>query len=128
MRGYAQASQTDRSHCTYMGGDALTHHGHYDVITSFLPFIVPEPCLDWGLPLSYLQPQRFLAHTVSLLTPGGCLLIMNQGADEYAIQADLLEPYLDEHRPVLRLEWTGDMPETPWAYEEPRYGWRLIKL
>jgi hypothetical protein len=53
---------------------------------------------------------------------------MNQGADEYAIQADLLDPYLQEAHPILRLEWTGDMPPTPWAYEEARYGWRFIKL
>ncbi|MDH4379609.1 MAG: class I SAM-dependent methyltransferase [Vampirovibrionales bacterium] len=127
-RGYAKSSQTDRSQCTYQGGDAMAHTGHYDVITSFLPFIIPEPCLDWGLPLSYLQPQAFLAHLVSLLKPGGCLLVMNQGADEYAIQADLLDPYLQETHPILRLDWTGEMPVTPWAYEETRYGWRLIKL
>jgi hypothetical protein len=127
-RGYAKNSQTDRSHCTYVGGDAMAHRGNYDVITSFLPFIIPEPCLDWGLPLSYLQPQEFLAHVVSLLKPSGCLLILNQGADEYAIQANLLDPYLQEGHPILRLDWTGEMPVTPWAYEEARYGWRLIKL
>lgn len=121
-QGHARSYIVNDPHITYIAGDVMEHHDKYDVISSFLPFIVPEPCLNWGLPLSKLQPQAMLSHLVDLLEPGGVLLIMNQDNDEDAVQAELLAR---EQR--LEVVWHDALPESFLLYEYTRYGWTCVK-
>jgi hypothetical protein len=75
--------------CQYIGGSVVDLGGPYDVITWFLPFVRPGPLRAWGLPARCFEPARLCAHVVSLLAPGGCLLVINQGESERDAQAAL---------------------------------------
>lgn len=87
---------------TFVAGDALDHHARYHAISLFYPFVLPGPLVKWGLPLNQYRPQKLLAHVWSLLEPGGCLLVVNQGHGEWAAQKDLytelgLAPSLEQY-------------------------------
>ena len=75
--------------CRYIAGSVIELGGRYDVITWFLPFVRLAPLRAWGLPARCFEPSRLLAHVVSLLAPGGKLLIVNQGERERDAQAAL---------------------------------------
>ncbi len=121
-RAFTKHVHTPHTTATYVEGDALNHRGHYHVISHFLPFVVPEPCLLWGLPLESFQPKRLLHHLWGQLAPGGTMLIINQGQDEADAQEALLATL-----PSAVIAWHGQLPETFLNYEYPRFGWRVIK-
>jgi hypothetical protein len=121
-KGHALSYIQNTPHINYIAGDAMQHHERYDVISSFLPFIVPEPCLNWGLPLNKLQPQAMLSHLTDLLNPNGVLLIMNQDDDEDAVQAELLEK-----EPRLKVIQHIALPESFLQYEYTRYAYTCVK-
>ena len=77
--------------CRYLPKDLMKHHEKYDYITWFYPFVTEVPILAWGLPLRLLTPLKMLKHAVSLLNPGGTMLIVNQNEREYAIQENLIK-------------------------------------
>jgi hypothetical protein len=72
-------------------GDLMEHEGKYDYITWFLPFVTPEPLLNWGLPLKYYKPKDMLIKAYDMLSTGGKIVIVNQGESEKQIQKKLLE-------------------------------------
>lgn len=125
-RDYAMAycAHLPSSRVCYEVGDVMTHREAYDVISCFLPFLFVEPCLRWGLPTEYCQPEAFLRHLVSLLRPGGWLLILNQGDVEAQEQRRLLE-HLDPAE--YQIDDVGPMPDSFLPYRFPRYGWRCRK-
>ncbi len=121
-RTFTNTLLLDNTTATYVEGDALAHTSHYHVISHFLPFVVPEPCLLWGLPLESFQPKRLLHHAWQQLAPGGHLLIINQGRDEADAQQALLNTL-----PDAIIAWHGKLPSSFINYEYPRFGWRITK-
>ncbi|MGE0200524.1 MAG: class I SAM-dependent methyltransferase [Candidatus Melainabacteria bacterium] len=93
----------------------------YDVVTCFLPFVFVEPHLAWGLPGNLFSPQAFLSRVLSLLKPGGVLIITNQGEDEASAQAALLAAC--DGADQLEVTEYGVLPESLLKYHYPRYGW-----
>ncbi len=73
----------------YLAGNVLRHRETYDLITWFSPFLTPFPHLRWGLSRSSLEPRATLEHVLSLLRPGGMLIVVNQEPDESTIQREL---------------------------------------
>ncbi len=87
---YAETYIKQIPNAAFYAQSIMTFTQHADVITCFFPFVFEDPCLHWGLPLSQFQPQIFLNHLLSLLKPGGVLIIINQDHDEYEEQYRLL--------------------------------------
>jgi len=109
----------------YYSGNLLDWRQPAHIISHFLPFVFQEPHLAWGLPLDYFNPQPLLNHLLSLLEPGGLLLIVNQGEAEAQAQQALLES-ATRLFPV-RFESLGQLPASFIEYRYPRYGWICIK-
>ncbi len=105
--------------CRYLAGDVRSLRGHYRRITWFLPFLFPEPLEAWGLPGRYLAPEQTLGHVLSLLEPGGFLLILNQGEEEAEEQGRLL------HAAGAPAEALGKVESLLSPYKKTRYGWRV---
>ncbi len=110
---------------TYEVGDVMRHHEQYDVITWILPFVFPEPCLAWGLPLGFFRPEEALSHVLSLLNPGGVLWMINQGEQEHQAQGKLLKSLLADSAD-WHFESTGMLEGAFLSYRYPRYGWRCF--
>ncbi|EKE04211.1 MAG: hypothetical protein ACD_20C00097G0028 [uncultured bacterium] len=88
---YAKAYIKNLENTSYIADDLMNHQGQYDYITWFLPFVTPNPLLNWGLPLKHFKPEDMLCKAYNLLKPGGKMLIVNQGEKEHLIQKKLLE-------------------------------------
>lgn len=107
---------------TYRIGNVMSVSEPYDVMTWFLPFVFPEPCLAWGLPLSDFTPQALLNHVISLLNPGGTLVIVNQGRDEAEEQRRLLDA-AKNHHPGLVILPVVALPPSFLPLKHSRFGW-----
>lgn len=83
----------------YIGKDFLKHNQKYDFITWFLPFVIEEPLLKWGLPITCFKPEKMLQHAFNSLNKNGKMLIVNQGLTEYEVQKTLCDklniPYIE---------------------------------
>lgn len=75
----------------FVVGDVREVEGSYDLVTWFHPFVTLEPLLRWGLPRSLLAPQDLLSHVISLLAPGGWLLVVSYDEEEAVEQRRLLD-------------------------------------
>ncbi|PKL75552.1 MAG: hypothetical protein CVV27_14750, partial [Candidatus Melainabacteria bacterium HGW-Melainabacteria-1] len=62
-----------------------------DLITLFLPLILPQHALRWGLPSSRHDPIGLLRHLYGLLKPGGQLLIYSGIEVEHLAGLELLK-------------------------------------
>lgn len=99
---YAAAYCAGYDNLSFVAGDVRDLSEPADVVTWFLPFVVPGPLVAWGLPLSLFSPAALLAHVWSLLAPGGVLLIADQGEREWAVQMRLLQQQgIPVHRRAL---------------------------
>lgn len=105
---------------TYQHQNVLTHAGQYQVISWLLPFVVADPCLLWGLPLTHFAPLALWQHvTQHLLMDGGLLLLINQGHDEAEAQRALIQ-----QSPEMTVLSEGWLPEVTFLdYDIPRHGW-----
>ena len=110
----------------YHEGSVLDWREPAEVITHFLPFVFSDPLLSWGLPLSRFEPQAILGHELSLLSPGGSLLIINQDQDEADEQECLLSAMAGQAS--IRFQGVGRLPDTFMKYRYPRFGWICRKL
>ena len=81
----------DLKNINYIAGNLLDIDDKYDYIIWFLPFVLKEPHMMWGLPKKYFYPEKLLAHAVTLLKEKGQMLIVNQGEYEAQVQKELLE-------------------------------------
>jgi hypothetical protein len=124
---YAMSFTQHMPQAQYLVGDVMVHRQQYHIISHFLPFVVPEPCLKWGLPLSCFQPQAMLNHVLSLLIPGGFLIIMNQGEWERDAQQALFDRLPETTREQLTIQAIGQMPASFLEYTYPRFGWLVRK-
>ena len=121
-RSYGQAMAARYEGCRYLARDVMELQGRYDLITWFLPFVLPEAQAAYGLPARFFQPQRLLEHVLTLLEPQGVLLIVNQGAREADAQLGLLldcAADFDELGPICSVF-------SP--FSQPRYGGRITAL
>jgi hypothetical protein len=79
--------------CRYIAGsvrELRADDQRFDLITWTLPFVSEKPLAAWGLPQRFFEPASLLAHVLSLLSPRGALVIVNQSEYERDEQRDLL--------------------------------------
>jgi hypothetical protein len=107
----------------YVTDNFLNWHSPVDLITHFLPFVFEDPLLAWGLPLRLFTPLTLLAHGLDQLKPGGLMLIVNQGEEEFTQQGDLLNIVQKNRR--IAIKPLGQLPLDCIAYQHPRYGWLI---
>ncbi|MEB3206145.1 MAG: hypothetical protein VKK59_02205 [Vampirovibrionales bacterium] len=93
----------------------------YDLIGWFLPFVVQEPLIAWGLPDRLFQPRQTLQHVISLLKPQGAMIITNQGDEEASIQKTLLHECSDIEFEAIAL------PKPFYPYRHTHRGWMCWK-
>lgn len=109
----------------YRVGDVRAIHRTYDIVTCFLPFVLEMPLLKWGLPRRYFSPEAFLVHLIQRVSPGGVLLLVNQGEAEAQEQEKLLNK-VAQTLPGLRWETVGILPNAFDTYAKPHYGWVVL--
>lgn len=80
---YAQHYLAALPDTDYRVMDAMDWREPVDGISGFYPFLLPGTVLAWGLPVSVLRPRALFAHLARCLRPGGHLLMVNQGEDEW---------------------------------------------
>ena len=106
----------------YIVDNLLNVTNKYDYIIWFLPFVVVEPHVYWGLPKKFFYPEKLLAHAYSLLEENGQMLIVNQGKFEAEEQERLFKkldiPYQD----------LGIIKSEFYEYQKERYGWLVKKI
>ncbi len=105
----------------YLADDLLNIQEKFDYITWFLPFITVKPLVFWGLPKKYFQPEKMLLHAYDLLSEGGQMLIINQGANEAKIQKELLQK-LD-----ISFVELGKIESEFFEYKNERFGFLIKK-
>lgn len=113
----------DLKDTNYIIGDLMEHSQKYDYIIWILPFITEYPLVKWGLPLKYFKPYEMLIQAYNLLNPGGELLIINQGEEEYSIQQELISK-MNTERIYLPL---GEIEDNFSLFKNKRYCSKLIK-
>lgn len=105
---------------TYIEGDFLNHNVQYDCITWFLPFIIKEPMLKWGLPTQYFKPEVMLEHAYKMLNQGGKMLIVNQGETEFEVQKQLCDKLNIKYIPLGEIK-------SDFELYKPRFGMIIEK-
>jgi hypothetical protein len=125
----AQAYTQPLPNAHYFVGNACTHTppvGGYEVITVFLPFLNPAPCLAWGLPAQYAQAEiLFEALFKHLAATNSTVLVVNQGEAEARQMSALWERWQTQW-PWLNLQVKGPLllPKTLSPFKYARYGWQ----
>ena len=105
----------------YIADNLLNINEKYDYIIWFLPFVLEEPHLFWGLPKKYFYPQKLLSHAYSLLNQNGQLLIINQGEEEAKAQKSMLEKL------GIRYTSLGEIKSDYFEYKYKRFGFLISK-
>ena len=82
-------------------------------ISCWFPFVTAHSLLAWGLPLNLLNPENLFARIKVNLRADGGFLMVNHGAAEAQIAADLCEA-----AGLLRV-WRWSEPEPLRARLEP---------
>lgn len=99
----------------YIVGNLLEQEDKYDYIVWILPFVFEEPLLKWGLPLSIFQPEKLLKKAYEILKPGGKMVIINQGVNEYNKQKSLCDTLNTNYEEI------GEIRSPFLQYESNRY-------
>ncbi|MBY0449141.1 MAG: hypothetical protein K2X01_00765 [Cyanobacteria bacterium] len=97
----------------------------YPFITHILPFVLPEPCLAWGLPLSLFQPEAIFQKLLSLLSPEGCLIIVNQGEIETQAQEAIFQHVKRISSREFEYHFLGPVPDPLLLWQYPRFAWKI---
>ena len=105
----------------YIVANLLELDKKYDYITWFLPFVVIQPHVFWGLPKKYFYPPKMLAHAYSLLNKNGEMLIINQTELEANVQRELLEEL------KIPYKFLGEIKSEYFQYSYSRYGFLIKK-
>lgn len=111
----------DLKNTKYIIGNLLDLNEKYDYIIWFLPFVLPEPHIAWGLPKKYFYPKRLLKHAYSLLNNDGQLLIINQGKHEAEAQKSILEELKIDYK------YLGEIKSDYFEYQNSRFGYLIQK-
>ena len=86
---FCQIFTTHGHTCRYYAGNALDVTESQDLIVWILPFLTSQTQRHGRLPQRFFQPRALLQHAWSRLKPGGRLWIVNQNAEEAALQQRL---------------------------------------
>lgn len=105
----------------YIAGDLLDIKENYDYIIWFLPFVVINPLIYWGLPKKYFCPEKLLEHAYSLLNEDGEMLIINQGKEEALAQKALLDKLGINYKEL------GLVKSEFFEYKNERFGFLIKK-
>ena len=105
----------------YIADNLLNINENYDYIIWFLPFVLVEPHLFWGLPKKYFYPQKLLLHAYGLLNQNGQLLIINQGEEEAKAQESMLEKL------GIKYTFLGEIKSDYFEYKYKRFGFLISK-
>lgn len=62
-----------------------------DIITFFLPIVIPETAILWQIPAEEYQPVNMFQHAFNLLKPGGYLFVFNGVEVEYQATLEVLK-------------------------------------
>ncbi len=101
-RGYVQGlPQT-----SFVVSNYAQYDQRADVVTAWYPFVTPTPVLAWRLPLALLTPHAIFSRIASNLTATGLFVMVNQGAEEAAIAANLCRAAGLDQR------WSYEIPAT----------------
>ena len=111
----------DLKNINYIAGDLLDIVEKYDYIVWFLPFVLIEPLIYWGLPKKYFCPEKLLLHVYSLLNKKGQMLIINQGEIEAETQKNLLDKL------KIPYKYLGEIKSSYFEYQNKRYGFLVTK-
>lgn len=103
----------------YIASNLLNIKDRYDFIVWFLPFVLKEPHIKWGLPMACFMPQELLEHAMSLLNLNGQMLIINQGESEAAAQKKLLDSL------KIKYEEKGIVKSDFLQYKNDRYSFLI---
>jgi hypothetical protein len=80
---YAAGYIADWPNTRYIVGNFAAYTGPpADIVTSWFPFLTPEPVLAWRLPLRLLDPEAWFASVRRNLAPAGLLVMANHGHAE----------------------------------------------
>lgn len=111
----------DLLNTNYIVDNLLNVKGKYDFIIWFLPFVIEEPHVYWGLPKKYFYPKKLLIHAYNLLNSNGVMLIINQGLAEADKQQELLE--------VSGINYVnlGEVKSKYFEYKNKRFGFLVQK-
>ena len=123
----SRGEQIARAHagCRYLVGSvrALAPAAQrFDLITWTLPFIFEAPLAARGLPDRFFEPGPLLDHVLSLLSPRGALVIINQGESERDEQRRLLAA-AGVAAPRIRAFGPLASPLSP--FRRPRWAFRV---
>ena len=105
----------------YIAGNLLNINKKYDYIIWFLPFVIKDPHIYWGLPKKYFYPPKLLNHAYNLLNAKGEMLIINQGELEAEAQKELLNELNINY---LEL---GEVESEYFKYQNKRFGFLIKK-
>ncbi len=105
----------------YIADDLLNIKKKYDYIVWFLPFVIVEPHIYWGLPKKYFKPKKLLKHAYTLLNEGGEMLIVNQGEEEALVQEKMLKDLKLSYMPL------GEIKNEFFKYQNKRIGFLIKK-
>jgi SAM-dependent methyltransferase len=87
----AYAHATGNPNVRYAVADFLHFDGQpVDVVFFFFPFVLRYALVRWGLPLGHFKPEQLFEKALTLLNPGGLLVIMNHTFEERARQLEIL--------------------------------------
>ena len=111
----------DLKNTNYIAGNLLDVKSKYDYIVWFLPFVVQDPHIYWGLPKKYFYPEKLLKQAYELLDENGEMLIVNQGEYEAKIQKDMFESL------GISFQSLGKITSKFYEYNYPRYGYLIKK-
>ena len=81
--GFYFAQKVQRG--TFHVMDFLNFQKKLDCIFLLNPFVYRESVLHWGLPKTFLQPQKILAHCFDLLGPQGLLVLSSPTQEEWSL-------------------------------------------
>ncbi|MBX7148317.1 hypothetical protein K1X76_04475 [bacterium] len=82
-KSYAEFYLKQIGRSRYLPINFLNFSEKTDIITLFYPFVISEPLIRWGLPLSEFKPELFFKHVAQTLNANGQVLIINQGDEEW---------------------------------------------
>jgi SAM-dependent methyltransferase len=86
---YAHGYVGALANARFVVADYASVEATHDVITAWFPFLTATAILAWRLPLSLLRPARLFARIRANLAPGGLFFMVNHGAQEASLAAQL---------------------------------------
>ncbi|QQR80390.1 MAG: hypothetical protein IPJ69_13980 [Deltaproteobacteria bacterium] len=74
----------------YVIENIFDYTGSFDIITCFYPFVFSETAINWSLPLSFFNPEKFFLKIESLLKNNGLFWMLNHGEEEWEAAQKIL--------------------------------------